>query len=597
MKNISKIRLKRGGYIRPALRVSRQTSTAYRTAPPRTATAPAPLTKTRLTKPGKSTLSVKKLAKQVETSTQARPVQAALNKTATRTKTKATPLKSRLKPGRKAKTTEVTPVNFMLNVDAFGTGKKVDKIQEATTTMTAKKAGGVVTRLYTRHHHIRSPYSRWIKSMMKKYPATIVRMRDDDNSTPNNMQRRPYGTCGFNRRGLWYPPANGTSSPNTATKPFTSWVTTTSAPNSMAAYPMNRYEYNRVWYSPAFKGEDYDALYTLKAWIDYYNTSQVQDRQVVDMVFPLTKKTLTTVITNNNTYTPCKIKVYVIRNKVNAHIPAAAYCIDPNQSGVNVGIPLDYIYTASSPDVPLLDSGAASTNVTGFVTERSMHLEASPFMGQRFKDYFDLTASYTKILGPGDILKYKLSVDQDGLRLSDAKNNFSYNGNANMDQRYIIGDYQLVITYEGLPKYTALFKKVVVTNPGPPPTYGVEYPQQMAVSGVTNPCCIDVRSSLEFEVHESDFYQRKIEATARTSNFDGNVNYLNQSTSVVQLERRLAAGYDVVVENNRRFMPHFTVAYDDIVTDKTTASASTPNGFFLDVKTEYLTQTISPGNG
>jgi hypothetical protein len=359
-------------------------------------------------------------------------------------------------------------------------------------------------------------------------------------------------------------------------KPWINWLTPLQ--QGVTGFPMNRYDYTKLSYSPAFTSNDYDALLTLGAYWNWWFTQiSVADRTITSLRFPVSEKKLSVTITNRNTYTPTKVTVYVVRNRSTLPVSCAENVF--TDRSLNVNVPLQYLYPVDSPRTQVLDDSASPVADLFFDAETSMHLKASPVMSQGFGDRYNVVSVHKRLLGPSDVLTFNLTVEMNGLDMDDVADNFSLNQSADTPQlpKYVIGDYQLLVTFEGIPKFTAAFRKQVVGTPN-----AVIFPAQLAVSAVTNPCDIDLKTQLSFVVNEKDYYGQGVLPSNRMSQFSQPTTI--SGTTVSQLEFRLQAFRSTVFRKERNYPENFNVAYSDLITASTNVN-DTRTGYFVEVAT------------
>jgi hypothetical protein len=487
------------------------------------------------------------------------------------------PRKSPLAPSSKVRASKVAAreavknSEILLGVPAMGSGKRQDNVTTVDSSSITRIVANVRAKMFIMNQRIVVPRSKSFREVMKEFPGQTIRLRDDDVGIANNYQRRLYSTCGVNRKGLWAPVSSGI-----AIKPWTGWPT--ALQQGVTGFPMNRYDYGRLSYSPAFSSNDYDALLTLGAyWAWWFNQMSPEDRAITSLRFPVSEKKLSVTITNRNTYTPTKVTIYVVRNRSTQTVPCA-YNVYTDRS-LNTNTPIQYLYSVDSPPTQVLDDVAAPVANAFFNTETSMHLKASPVMGQAFTDFYTVVSVHKKLLGPSDVLTFNLAVGMNGLDMQDVSDNFQLTLPNDVPQspRYVIGDYQLLVTFEGIPKFTAAFRKHTAGSPNV-----VSFPAQLAVSAVTNPCDIDLKTAVSFVVNEKDYYGQGVLPIYRMSQYSQ--PSIISGANVAQLEFRLQAFRSTVFRKERNYPENFNVPYSDLV-QASTATGDTRTGYFVEVAT------------
>jgi hypothetical protein len=486
-------------------------------------------------------------------------------------------------------------INFYPKVQRLGSAEEEDVMSKTTTGVTTRRIGDNTMRVFKLKDSFSSVRGRIMRKAMADHPKTTVILRDDatglgmmDNAGIANT--RAYSTCGMNRKGVFAPFPDFSS-------PECSNYTTTNY------YP------TRGFYSPGFFMQDYNRMLFLELLYKTYATGAnyltANDLDAKRITFPVSRRRMITTITNRDAYTPTQVTIYVLRAKTTLF---GTFAISPAQFriiGARTDGQLQSKYIFADTTTPLMKTDGTTWVDRNVVTESSVALTATPQQSDDMTRVWDVVKVRKFVLNPNDIMEYTLSVGMDGFDLETYTQFISADSSAatraTMHSAILVGDYQLLITFQGANKVTAgrrLFVPAVPGSAGPPVVAAVpayyNYPNQLAISNVTTPAEISVQTRVSMDIHQEDPYDLKLPIQDRPISWDGSDTWASGVASAPGLEKRMAMNRGTYWTLRNQYPVAINAAFADM---KDPADGSTPvaggAGYYIQVPTDDTYRTVN----
>jgi hypothetical protein len=182
----------------------------------------------------------------------------------------------------------------------------------------------------------------------------------------------------------------------------------------------------------------------------------------VDLLFPLVSTRSVHKIRNRMQFTPIDLSIYLLRcRETSDRHPAGSIWNQWNDLSITpsdqfapiTGPDQPYVWKAKEATVDQTDPDGSSTSSLTFYKESSCQLGVTPFWSPAFNKYWECCQVIKQRLEPNDILE--LWFEQDFKDCHSLNNLIAWFGsavqNVQQNQRYVPGDYEILIFFNGIP--------------------------------------------------------------------------------------------------------------------------------------------------